>query len=118
MSACDCRCCQTGQRCARVLVLGAREEADATRLYARFARDGIAPGHVDLRPRGTEQRARRGPEEPTSSVACRDCDVAIVMPAYLVAFLREHRAPLPLCSSCRDARATREQPEPRRDLYA
>jgi hypothetical protein len=102
-----------------VLVLGAREEADATRLYARFARDGIAPGHVDLRPRETTQTARRSAAEPTGVVRCRVCgDGVVEMPQFLLDFLRDHRAPMPLCSSCRDVRAEREQPEPRRDLYA
>jgi len=98
MTDCDCRCCESGKPCARVLVLSSRDSSDATRLWSRFAEHGPQPVNLKLAPK--EQRITREEQEPTESALCRSCGKAFALFVYLAKFLRDWRAPMPTCPAC------------------
>lgn len=100
---CNCKCCATGAPCAHALLLSPKDSSDATRLWARFAENG--PGIVNLKVTPAEQRASLDKAEPTESMRCRSCGALYALFAYLVAFLREQRAPIPDCQACGARRA-------------
>lgn len=95
---CDCRCCEVGSPCARVLVLSAKDNSAAARLWKCF--ESNPPGFVNLKVTPQEQRTKREHAEPTESVMCRACGKAFALLAYLAKFLRDYRAPMPHCLSC------------------
>ncbi len=94
----DCRCCVAGLPCAYVLVLSAKDSSAAYRLGKRF--ENNPPGRVNLKTTPTAYRAIQEAREPTEQIKCRGCGVAFAVPAYLVTFLREQRAPTPDCVAC------------------
>lgn len=99
---CPCRPCVTGSPvCARILLLSPKDDFDATRLWRRFAEHGVS--RVNLKTSPSEQRARAEQREPSEPVLCRSCGASFAMPVYLVAFLREYRAPTPTCTTCHEA---------------
>jgi len=104
--SCQCKCCQAGQRCAHVLVLTPKDNADADRLWRRFAESNTVPGYVNLRRSSTgEERVRREPEEPTSVLTCDDCRRPFTLFTYIADLLTRHKF-RPSCPACagRDAR--------------
>lgn len=99
---CDCKPCAAGSSvCARVLLLSPKDDFDATRLWRRFAENGV--GHVPRFTSTAQQAMRRAAAEPVEQVGCRSCGVSFSMPTYLVAFLRDQRAPTPHCTACQEA---------------
>ena len=97
-SGCNCRCCEVGAQCARVLVLSPKDNSDATRLWARFAENGPQPVSLKVTPQ--EQRIRRENAEPVEPVLCRACGSTFALFVYLAKFLRDWRAPAPYCRAC------------------
>ena len=96
--SCPCQCCKERKACAHVLVLSAKDNSDASRLWQRFI--DSPPGYVNLKAAPQEQRAKREAAEPTEPVTCRSCGKSHAVLVYLMQFVREQRAPLPKCPDC------------------
>jgi hypothetical protein len=101
---CDCRPCEAGLPCARVLLLSPKDDSDATRLWHRFKDN--PPGYVNLRVSPTEHRAAQEAREPSEQIRCK-CGALHAVAVYLLKFLRDYSAPFPSCAGCMTAQVAR-----------
>lgn len=93
----QCKCCEAGTRCARVLSLSPKDEQALRRIDAIIGSAPIMESPSFGRRAITQAKE---PPEPTTSGLCRRCGVHFDLAIYLAEFLKTRGAPWPKCAAC------------------